>query len=67
MTTMHKLVVPLDPFHSLIGVDFVSSSTPITLSGIAQHAKTVSIAKDTTTLMTTAPTLSPSALPNQSV
>ena len=45
MTMMCKLVVPLNPSHSPIGVDFVSNCTLTTPSGIARHAKTASIVK----------------------
>ena len=56
-----------DPFHFPIGATSANKSTPLTLSGIVQHAKIVTTAKDTITLMTTALTLIHSASPSPSV
>lgn len=63
----YPLAVPPGLSHSLTDVVSANNSTLPILSGTVSLAKTVIIAKDTTTPMTTAPIPTHSALPNLSV
>ena len=64
---IHRLAVPIDLSPSLTGAASANNFIPTTLSGNAPHIGTASIAKDATTLTTTALTHTPSVSLNLSV
>ena len=65
--TTHRLVVPLNPYHSPTGATSANNFTPLTPFGTAPHARTATIVKHITIPTTTALTPTPYASPNLSV
>ena len=65
--TTHRLVVPLNPYHSPTGATSANNFTTLTPFGTAPHARTATIVKHITIPTTTALTPTPYASPNLSV